>query len=106
MFSRQLKKRPTLSSRAKRGICFFLRVLAFSTLLSALAAAQEPGRPSISGIMQVELYSTNLEATGGFFSTVFGSSGAPTASDDCQWSNVSQVMGQFHFHSFCSGQHL
>jgi catechol 2,3-dioxygenase-like lactoylglutathione lyase family enzyme len=71
---------------------------------TSVAAQTQPARPRILGITQVELYSTNIEAAGRFFTAIFGSEGTPV--DTCEWGNVSQVVGYFHFHSFCSGQHL
>jgi catechol 2,3-dioxygenase-like lactoylglutathione lyase family enzyme len=70
---------------------------------SSIAAHTQPTRPHIIGIGQVEFYSTNLEATGAFYDTVFGSEGNP---DNCQWGNISQVLGNFNFSSLCAGQHL
>jgi len=71
---------------------------------TSVAAQIQPTRPRILGITQVELYSTNVEAAGSFFTAIFGSEGAP--SDTCSWGNISQVIGHFNFSSFCSGQHL
>jgi catechol 2,3-dioxygenase-like lactoylglutathione lyase family enzyme len=71
---------------------------------TSVAAQTQPARPRILGIAQVELYSTNLEATGNFFTTIFGSKSPPA--DTCEWGNISQMVGHFNFSSFCSGQHL
>ncbi|HUE57340.1 MAG TPA: VOC family protein [Candidatus Udaeobacter sp.] len=71
---------------------------------TSVAAQTQPARPRILGITQVELYSTNAEAAGSFFAAIFGSEGTPA--DTCTWGNMSPVIGYFHFHSFCSGQHL
>jgi catechol 2,3-dioxygenase-like lactoylglutathione lyase family enzyme len=69
MHSRQLKKRPKLSSRAKRGICFFFAIV-FGTIL--LSAVQNP-RPRILGIAQVRIYSTNVGRALGFYPAVLRS---------------------------------
>jgi catechol 2,3-dioxygenase-like lactoylglutathione lyase family enzyme len=55
-----------LSSRAKRGICFF-----FAIMLGAIfvcAAPRPPSRPRILGIAAVHLYSTNIAAARDFYS--------------------------------------
>ncbi|SRR6266478_1923418 len=85
---------------------FKMNLVCVTILMSctSVAAQTQPTRPHIVGIGQVEFYSTNLDATGNFYTTIFGSDGKPA--DTCLWSNVCQVTGCFHFHSFCSGQHL
>jgi len=57
------RPRRGLPSRAQRGICFFLVVLVFS---SASASAQTK-RPKILGINEVQIASTNPEATTVFY---------------------------------------
>src|SRR5579859_4296719 len=87
--------------RTFKGSLVCVAILISST---SATAQTHPNRPRILGITQVELYSTNVEAAGSFFTTVFGSERA--RADTCEWDNVSQVIGYFHFTSFCFGQHL
>lgn len=56
-------KKNTLSSRAKRGICFF--VVALMGLATAVSA--EPKRPKILGIAYVRIFSSNLGAANPFY---------------------------------------
>jgi catechol 2,3-dioxygenase-like lactoylglutathione lyase family enzyme len=70
-------KSNALSSRAKRGACFF-----FAALLSAifLSAATKPApRPHILGIAAVHLYSTNIVGARDFYSKTLNPGGA------CLW---------------------
>ena len=78
--------------------------LAILMSCTSLAAQTQHARPRILRIADVELYSTNVEAAGSFFETIFSSKGTPA--NTCDWGNVSQVSGHFNFHSFCSGQNL
>jgi catechol 2,3-dioxygenase-like lactoylglutathione lyase family enzyme len=84
---------------------FRMNLVCITILMSctSIAAQTQPARPHIVGIGQVEFYSTDLEAAGTFYRTIFGSEGK---SDTCAWSNISQVAGNFNFSSLCSGQHL
>src|SRR5216683_414896 len=84
-----------------KGILAWIGILISCT---SVAAQTQPARPRILGITQVELYSTKLEATGNFFTTIFGSKGAPA--DACEWGNISQMVGHYNFSGLCSGQHL
>jgi len=70
----------------------------------SVAAQTRPTRPRILGIAQTELYSTKVEAAGTFFETIFSSKTTPA--NTCEWGNVTQVIGHFNFHSFCSAQNL
>src|SRR5436190_20654052 len=56
----------TVSSRAKRGICFFVSALAFT----ALAANSEPKRPRILGIAFVQIFSSDPAAAKDFYESV------------------------------------
>lgn len=90
------------SSRATRGICFFV-VLALSAVL--LGATPRPAnRPRILGIAAVEIYSTKLDAAGDFFSKALGPADAPEK--NCPWRNVASALGHFNFHNFCSEQNV
>ena len=72
MINRQIQKCPSLSSRAKRGICFFLAAVAFSALLSGRVAAEEiPQRPRILGIEGVTIYVSNINDARAFYHEVF-----------------------------------
>ena len=84
---------------------FKMNLVCVTILMSwtSVAAQPQPTRPHIVGIAQVEFYSTNLEATGTFYKTIFGSEGK---ADNCEWGNISQVIGHPNFSSLCSGQNL
>jgi catechol 2,3-dioxygenase-like lactoylglutathione lyase family enzyme len=70
MLSRQLQNLVPLSSRAKRGICFFLIVM--SLFLSLPNSAQNPPkRPQILGIAEVKIWATNLPASLDLYSKTF-----------------------------------
>ena len=91
------------SSRATRGICFFL-VPVFLIHAAATSAQAPPKRPRILGINQVEFYSTNKNAAGAFFTAVLGSECLTKA--PCWWSNAAQEKGGFNFHELYGGQNL
>src|SRR2546430_1855367 len=59
---------PTLSSRAKRGICFFT---VFATLFCAHVNAQGP-RPKITRLDHVRLYVSDVEKARDFYSHLYG----------------------------------
>src|ERR1700680_3448470 len=84
---------------------FTMNLVCVTILMSctSVAAQTQPTRPHIVGIGQVEFYSTNLEATGTFYKTVFGSEGKV---DAAAWGNISQVIGAFNFSSLFCGQNL
>jgi len=92
-------KLPTFSE----GICVFL-VPVLLCLAAATSAQSSPKRPRILGINQVELYSTNKNAAGDFFSTVLDSDCLTKA--PCWWNNVAQVKGEFNFHQPLGRQNL
>jgi catechol 2,3-dioxygenase-like lactoylglutathione lyase family enzyme len=92
-----------LSSRAKRGNCFFF-ALVFPFVAISVSAQAPPERPRILGISQVEFYSTNKNAAGAFFSAVLDSECLTKA--PCSWGNVAQVKGEFNFHKLYGGQNL
>jgi len=70
MPNHELQKRASSSSRAKRGICFFL-ALVFLVPLSA-QAQNPPRRPRILGIAEVSFFSTELGAARNFYGQVLG----------------------------------
>jgi len=88
----------------KRTLKWNFACIAILAPCTSVAAQTQPPRPHILGISQVELYSTNVEATGSFLTTILGSHDTPV--DTCAWDNVSAVIGYFNFHSFCSLQNL
>ena len=75
MLSRQLQNIVPLSSRAKRGICFFLSVFAFS---SATTLAQTK-RPKILGISSVRISCDEICKDEAFYSALLPLAG------DCRW---------------------
>src|SRR5208283_4960052 len=74
--------------------------------LPALFAQDQTSRPRITGIAEVDLYSTNVEAAANFYTTIFDSENS--SAGGCVWSDVSQVANgaEANFHGFCSGQNL
>ena len=101
--SNPLPSRHGLSFRAKRGICFAFALTLQFIAISASAQAP-PKRPRILGIAQVEFYSTNKNAAGGFFTAVLDSNCLTKA--PCWWNNVAQAKGEFNFHQPIGGQNL
>ena len=76
--AKQLRQKAlTLSSRAQRGIRFFLATLLGVIFLSA--APTPPSRPRILGIAAVHLYSTNIASARDFYSKTLNPGGA------CLW---------------------
>src|SRR5258708_25749419 len=70
MLSRPPKNSVALSSRAKRGICFFL--IAMGLFLSLPNSAQNPPkRTQILGIAEVRIWATNLPTSLDFYSKTF-----------------------------------
>src|SRR5260370_29452226 len=71
MFSRPLEKRPTLSSRAKRGICFF-GILFWLLLPTSIPAQNPPARPAITGITFVRVKTSSIENAEHFYGDLLG----------------------------------
>jgi catechol 2,3-dioxygenase-like lactoylglutathione lyase family enzyme len=73
MADRSAKKSCGLSSRAKRGICFFLALVLTSALF--VGAQTQPARPKILGIASVRIYSTNVAGARDFYSKTLNPGG-------------------------------
>jgi len=73
MADRSPRKSCGLSSRAKRGICFFLALSLTGALF--VGAQTQPARPKILGIASVRFYSTNVAEARDFYSKTLNPDG-------------------------------
>jgi len=85
---------------------FMLGFIALLLTLPSLFAQGKIARPSITGIAEVDLYSTNLKTAAAFYTAIFDA--LDSSVDGHNWANVSQMADgvEINFHGFCAGQNL